>query len=113
MGRDEQIIKASTDIFKENFDEFTKVGQLFWMSTFMTGAKWSDEHPKNMWHSADEEPEGRDWRILCEDDSGNCWVASRRDAFTIGYNWKEFAEDKALKRWAYISDLMPKGGEEL
>ena len=79
---------------------------------FVSGAKWADEHPKDVWHSADEEPDGRDWRILCEGESGNCWVASRRDAFTIGYNWQEFAEDEALTRWAYINDLLPKGGEE-
>lgn len=75
---------------------------------FAAGAKWADEHPAKVWHQASEEPAGRDWRILCEDESGNCWVASRRDAFTIGYNWQEFAEDEALTRWAYISDLLPK-----
>ena len=111
MEREEEIIKASTDTFKENGDEFAKVVKLFWMSAFISGAKWADEHPKNVWHPADEEPDGRDWRILCEGESGNCWVASRRDAFTIGYNWQEFAEDEALTRWAYISDLLPKGGE--
>lgn len=111
MEREEEIIKASTDTFKENGDEFAKVVKLFWMSAFISGAKWADEHPRNVWHQATEEPAGDDWVILCEDESGNCGVVSRRDAFTIGYNWEEFAEDKALKRWAYISDLLPKGGE--
>lgn len=64
-----------------------------------------------VWHDAREEPAGRDWRIICEDESGKCWVASRRDAFTIGYNWQEFTEDEALTRWAYIKDLLPKGGK--
>lgn len=81
------------------------------VNIYADAVKWADEHPKNVWHSADEEPEGKDWRILCEGASGNSWVASRRDAFTIGYNWQEFAEDKALKRWAYLSELLPKGGE--
>ena len=78
---------------------------------FTEGIKWADEHPVDVWHDASEVPAGRDWRIICEDESGKCWVASRRDAFTIGYNWQEFAEDEALTRWAYIKDLLPKGGE--
>ena len=112
MNREEEILNASADTFISCGDEFAKVVQLFWMSAFIAGAQWADKHPAKVWHQASEEPAGRDWRILCEDESGNCWVASRRDAFTIGYNWQEFAEDEALTRWAYISELLPKGGEE-
>lgn len=111
MGRDEEIIKASTGTFKENGDEFAQVTQLLWMSAFIAGAHWADKHPANVWHQADEEPAGRDWRIIYEDESGKCWGASRRNAFPIGYNWQEFAEDEALTRWAYIKDLLPNGGE--
>ena len=111
MGRDEEIIKASTDTFKEYGDEFAKVVRLFWMSAFIAGGDWADKHPKNVWHSAGEEPAGRDWRILCEDESGNCWVASRHCVFPIYFNWEEYALDKALTRWAYVSELLPKGGE--
>lgn len=123
MERDEEIIKASKDIFNENFDEFTKVGQLFWMAVFISGAKWADAHPKNVWHSADEEPEGRDWRILLEGKNGkdlrillegkngNHWVTSRYVMPLYFDNWQKFAEDEALTRWAYINDLLPKGGD--
>ena len=78
------------------------------VKVYADAVKWADEHPKNVWHKASEEPAGRDWKILCEDESGNCWVASRRN----GYNWKKFAENEALTRWAYVSDLLPKGGEK-
>lgn len=123
MERDEEIIKASTATFKENGDEFAKVVQLFWVSAFIAGAKWADEHPKDVWHSADEEPEGRDWRILLEGKNGkdlrillegkngNHWVTSRYFMSLYFDNWQKFAEDEALTRWAYINDLLPKGGD--
>lgn len=102
MTREEQIIAEAK---KHYYDDINC------HNAFLHGVEWADEHPANVWHQADEEPAGRDWRILCEDESGKCWVASRRDAFTIGYNWQEFAEDEALTRWAYIKDLLPKGGK--
>lgn len=115
MSREAQLHQAAdawADFYKhdENMCDYISV-----KVAFSEGAAWADKHPDltALWHPASEEPAGRDWRILCEDDSGNCWVASRRDAFTIGYNWQEFAEDEALTRWAYISELLPKGGEEL
>ena len=112
MSREEQLQQTAeewADYYKhaEDLCDYISI-----RVAYKEGAAWADKHPKNVWHNATKEPAGRDWRILCEDESGNCWVASRRDAFTIGYNWQEFAEDKALTRWAYVSDLLPKGGEE-
>lgn len=111
MSREEELQQAAeewADYYKhaEDLCDYISI-----RVAYKEGAAWADKHPKNVWHDASEVPAGRDWRILCEDESGKCWVASRRDAFTIGYNWQEFAEDEALTRWAYISDLLPKGGE--
>ena len=78
---------------------------------YADAVKWADEQLKNVWHSAGEEPAGRDWRILCEGKNGNHWVASRYCVFSISFNWEEYALDKALARWVYIKDLIPKGGE--
>lgn len=111
MGRDEEIIKASTDTFKENGDEFAKVVQLFWISAFLAGAKWADEHPKNVWHSADEEPAVKDWKIIYEKKGGYYWVTSRYSVSVFYGNWQKFTEVNALTRWAYISELLPEGGE--
>ena len=113
MSREKEILNASADSFISYGDEFTRAIKMLWVTAFIAGAAWADKHPdiSALWHPASEEPQGRDWRILCEDESGKCWVASRRDAFTIGYNWQEFAEDEALTRWAFIKDLLPKGGK--
>ena len=111
MERDEEIIKASTTTFKENGDEFSKVVQLFWMSAFISGAKWSDEHPKNMWHSADEQPVGN-YEIMVQDEFGHFWLTDYVEDISHYQNgWKEYAACECIIRWAYISDLLPKGGE--
>ena len=111
MERDEEIIKASAAIFKENGDEFASVVQLFWISAFLAGAKWADEHPVNVWHDASEEPERRNGGILCEHDL-YYWVATQPYLSSIYGNWHKKVKREHLVRWAYISDLLPKGGEE-
>ena len=78
------------------------------VKVYADGAKWADEHPKNVWHPADEEPEGKKWKILLEDKSGNHWVARIFSASVFFGNWQKFTEHDALIRWAYISDLLPK-----
>ena len=90
---------------------------------FADGAKWADEqiNLSSLWHSADEEPTGKDWKILLEDKNGRHWVTSRCGVSVFYGNWQKFTEDDALTCWAYISDLLPKqfgiseqlkGGEE-
>ena len=61
-----------------------------------------------VWHSVDEEPD-RTQDILI-------------DSYTVGYyvpttisfseeKWSHCISNYAIKRWAYIDDLLPKGGE--
>ena len=78
---------------------------------FVDGAKWADAYPKNVWHPADEEPVGRYWRILCQDEEDGCWVENSNDAIRLHNTWKEFVEEEMIVKWAYIRDLLPKGGE--
>lgn len=74
---------------------------------FEAGAKWADEHPINdMWHTPDEEPQGEDWEILCEDANDDHWIAVPQ----CSYNWEKFVKSQSITHWAYIKDLLPKGG---
>lgn len=75
---------------------------------FADGAKWSDQHPINIWHQADEEPQGNNWKILCQDEENGCWVENRTDAIDIHNTWNEYVEIEMVVKWAYISDLLPK-----
>lgn len=73
---------------------------------FKAGAAWADRNPANKWHDASEEP--REYPILCQDELGNVWVQYSLNDYVDG--WKEFKGFESLIRWAYISDLLPKGG---
>lgn len=65
-----------------------------------------------VWHDANEEPEGANWEILCQDENDGCWVENRIDAQLLHKNWDAYTEIEKIVRWAYISDLLPKGGEK-
>lgn len=61
-----------------------------------------------IWHDASEEPKRTP--ILCQNERGNVWVQYHlRDYINA---WREFKEYEDVARWAYLSDLLPKGGEE-
>lgn len=79
---------------------------------FEKGAKWADEHQANVWHDASEEPAGDNWEILCVDIHNGCWVDGRVNALLLHNRWDEYADIELVKMWAYVNDLLPKGGEE-
>ena len=105
MTRDEEILKAAR--FYIGDDMLSSSSIVF---HFKTGAKWADKHPnlESLWHDASEEPKGDNWKILCVDDFDFCWVNRRVDACSLHNNWKEYAEVECIKKWIYISDLLPK-----
>lgn len=83
-------------------------------NVYVDGAKWADNNPdlSSLWHSANEEPKGNNWKILCQDEENGCWVENRTDAIDLHNTWNEYVEIEMVVKWAYISDLLPKGGEE-
>ena len=60
-----------------------------------------------VWHDAKEEPEKGKLIIGIEEDGASIykWVNQN-----VG-DWLYFAECFGLIRWAYLEDLLPKGGE--
>lgn len=60
-----------------------------------------------VWHGVDIEP--CPYKNLFTEDANNSYVV--RQWANEGYGWSYFAELLKLKRWAYINDLLPKGGE--
>ena len=84
------------------------------MLHFEAGARWADENPKNIWHDTSEEPKEEEEFILLE------VVNTLTPKNEIGY-YVEYTEDWVVNsmktegfkcRWAYIKDLLPKGGEK-
>ena len=100
MTRNEEILKAARDYISgvslsspSNFIHFA------------AGARWADERPnlEKLWHDASEEPRC-DELLLGEDTYGFSiyrWCGQEDD-------WEAFVNETGLRRWAYITDLLPK-----
>lgn len=81
---------------------------------FIAGAKWADNNPKpgfidlsKVWHEAKEEPEKGKSIISI----GSTGVSAYKWVDEWRCDWLDFAEWSELFRWAYVDDLLPKGGE--
>ena len=70
------------------------------ISSFEAGVRWADEHPINMWHDASDIP---------NDDSLIIYESVYGDILLKLFTNRASAMANVL-RWAYISDLLPKGG---
>ena len=82
---------------------------------FEAGAKWPDANPKSglidlsqAWHEAKEEPKKGEW-ILGEYQGG---IYQTYLCGYIGCEWSSYVKVFSLIRWAYVNDLLPKGGEQ-
>ena len=72
------------------------------------GLAAADEEPnlESLWHDAGEEPRCHEL-LLGEDTDGFSiyrWCGQED-------NWEAFVNETGLRRFAYIDDLLPKGGE--
>ena len=72
------------------------------------GIRWADEHPINMWHDTNEEPRLNQWFLAQIGDNAFDTFVMEMDK---NEDWKEWSNGINIKRWAYIRDLLPKGGK--
>lgn len=98
MNREEQIISEAKKHYSDSINCH---------NAFLHGVEWADEHPVDVWHEASEEPQGNNWKILCQDEENGCWVENRTDAIDLHNTWNEYVEIEMVVKWAYISDLLP------
>lgn len=77
------------------------------------GLKAADAEPnlERLWHDAVKEPQG-DYIILCDGLNNMQWVVDYLHIDMVYANWQDYADAIKVNRWAYISDLLPKGGEK-
>ena len=104
MTREEEILQAA-----RNYVSGVTLSSPSDVIHFENGAKWADEHPVNVWHDANEMPKEGEWILIqfdedCYDTLVLCDLAA--DLFYA--RCKKYGDI----RWAYISDLLPKGGEK-
>lgn len=102
MTRKEEILKAArayVDVIS-----FSSPSDVI---HFENGAKWADEHPINVWRDASEEP-NIDEDVVLYDCCGN-FIA---EFFDGSVTWRNIVLYYKATMWAYISDLLPKGGKK-
>ena len=75
------------------------------IASFEAGAKWADQHPNNVWHDASEKPRTKEWILVQFDEDDYDTLYLYIDI------WRDWCKEFNALRWAYISDLLPKGGE--
>lgn len=107
MTRDEQIIEASHN-YGKTINEEVAFDYEDMKCAFKEGAKWADEHPnlESIWHDAGEIPKENTW-VLAEFNEMNY-----ETFFMCPLGGASSCKDVNLTRWAYISDLLPKGGKK-
>lgn len=77
---------------------------------FINGAKWADEHPVDVWHDASERPKDNSEILVQWNIKGNSGYESYYTCCIE--NWDRFIGGYGVSRWAYISDIVPKGGAQ-
>ena len=104
MTREEKIIREAKSYYSNNIKCY---------DAFLHGAQWADNNPdlSLMWHDADDEPEDGSDVLLLDSEQ-------RAIAFNIGkvcyyeayglLGWPAYVLNYDVKRWAYISDLLPR-----
>lgn len=113
MTRKEQILQAARDyVSSVTFSSPSDVIH------FGNGAKWADEHPnlESLWHDASEEPLLEEMEIIFINERDFAHISKRNGgAFSytiVDYAWEGYVNTLKIKKWAYVKDLFPKGGEE-
>ena len=74
---------------------------------YREGAAWADAHQINVWHDVSEEPRHNELMLGIDSDGVSLYKWCEQED-----SWGSFATITELSSWAYISDLLPKGGKE-
>ena len=111
MTRKEQILQAARD-----YVSGVTLSSPSDVIHFEYGARWADEHPVNVWHDTNEEPQYKNKRILGYSEYFDYFFVDLPSYLMILYggqndDWETVVLRKKISKWAYISDLFPKGGE--
>lgn len=109
MERNEEIKQALYRYVKNRGVSGNYIVDVERDAAFIAGALYADQHPdlSSLWHDASEEPK-EDMDILFISKNGKVNKVSKIDQ-TL-YDWLK--DNDGIDKWAYISDLLPKGGEK-
>lgn len=108
MKREEQIISEAKKYYSDSINCH---------NAFLHGVEWADEHPdlSQLWHDADDMPNNHSYIMFFVDRytiKTDYIPACLNHCQLNESNWSEFVKKVNMTKWVYVSDLLPKGGEE-
>ena len=112
MTRDEEIKCASKDYVNYLLDKQEYHNEDYTeddiRQAFEKGAMFADKNPdlSSLWHDASEKPRTKEWILVQFDEDDYDTLYLYIDI------WRDWCKEFNALRWAYISDLLPKGGEK-
>ena len=97
MTRDEDAIIEAKKYYRNDIKCY---------DAFLHGVEWVEEQIANVWHDANEKPKLLDQWFLAQigDNAFDTFIM----AMDKNKDWREWSKGINIKRWAYISDLLPK-----
>ena len=112
MTREEEIRNAIDEIIPIHPSEKGRTYEQSLMATgFEAGVVLADMHPVNVWHDASEFP-NKALPIIIEIDDD---IEPSYEVISIDETdekfWEYLVSDRDITIWAYVKDLLPKGGE--
>ena len=108
MTREEEEIAVAFNDYRDalKLSTFGDFEYIDIQEAFEEGAKWADNHPVNVWHDASEEPTKKGYLLI---QFGNAEYGTfRLRDIDVWCAW--LMKNCYIIRWAYIDDLLPKGG---
>lgn len=93
---------------KEAYKDYMNNGGMFQSNPwfyFRAGTEWADKHSVNVWHDTSEEPRCDELLLTEESDDFNLYKLCREE----DNSWEWLVSATGIIRWAYVSDLLPKG----
>ena len=122
MTREEEIINGKIKFASKDYVNYLLDKQEYHnehyteddiRQAFEKGAMFADKNPdlSSLWHDASEEPKCT-YIVLCDGLDNRQWVVDYLHIDMSYANWQDYADAISVCRWAYTSDLLPKGGEK-
>ena len=82
-------------------------------NAFIKGAEWADTHPINVWHDVTEEPMDRRRTIVLYGTNPVGVTSCNYEDILLTFRetWSAYVFLSKFSLWAYLDELLPKGGE--
>ena len=110
---DDEKIKSAAQGYCDVTYGITNDGP-FIAEAFRKGAEWAiNEFLKDLWHSNTEEPDKSESDIITLGfDNDDAYLHFKESILWNKESWRHSISRCQITEWAYLSDILPKEGEE-